>query len=171
MLMCLVKRLLFRVLENNENTLFNFPFYCLLVNVFTVTELSLVLAFYYIFFGVYIGKAFWDTWTCYSSSVRLTTTCRYTAQQTKMLYQILGSFNQELIKKLLGSERTCTIISLDCFLAYYYAKIVLSIKSQICKNSVYYLTGVPYVNLTNIFVPVFIIAISDVARESNAWFW
>lgn len=168
--MCLVKRLLFRVLENNENTLFNFPFYCLLVNVFTVTELSLVLAFYYILFGVYIGKAFWDTSTCYSSSVRLTTTCRYTAQQTKMLYQILGSFNQEQIKKLLGSERTCTIISLDCFLAYYYAKIVLSIKSQICKNSVYYLTGVPYVNLTNIFVPVFIIAISDVARESNAWF-
>lgn len=110
--MCLEKRLLFRVLENYENTLFNFLFYCLLVNVFTVTELSLVLRFYYIFFGVHIGKAFWDTSTCYSSSVRLTTTCRYTAQQTKMLYQILGSFNQELIKKLLGSERTCTIISL-----------------------------------------------------------
>ena len=43
MLMCLEKRLLFRVLENYENTLFNFLFYCLLVNVFTVTELSLVI--------------------------------------------------------------------------------------------------------------------------------
>ena len=57
MLMCLEKRLLFRVLENYENTLFNFLFYCLLVNVFTVTELSLVLDFYCIFFGVHIGKA------------------------------------------------------------------------------------------------------------------
>ena len=55
--MCLEKRLLFRVLENYENTLFNFLFYCLLVNVFTVTELSLVLDFYCIFFGVHIGKA------------------------------------------------------------------------------------------------------------------